>query len=250
MTHMYHSAKFRDKVDTIFTRVFGVENVELSSGVLRVFVENEDDRAIANTLASVFYLETPRDEIAHENFLRFVEIGEDDWEDDEDISEDEGEDEGEEDTSEDEEEETPVINGIDEDGRSLKVLTTAESHKFASKVFHQMLGNDDLSRYPAFMMDLDRFLAVYKNKSPKQAEIDVASSDSIYVEVATLLELAKKPKSERSVFLSALMGVMSSDAGMLAATSYAKGDVDGFSNAMGKVVTTLMENMPEAESSE
>lgn len=247
MTHMYHSDKFRDKVDTIFTRVFGVENIERASGVLRVFVENEDDRAIANTLASVFYLETPRDEIAHENFLRFVEIGEDDWEDEEDVSEDE--DTEEEDTSEDDEE-APVINGIDEDGRSLKVLTTAESHKFASKVFHQMLGNDDLSRYPAFMMDLDRFLAVYKNKSPKQAEIDVASSDSIYVEVATLLELAKKPKSERSVFLSALMGVMSSDAGMQASTSFAKGDVDGFSEAMGKVVMTLLENMPEAESSE
>lgn len=242
-------------VERVFQRCFGEDNAEVSNAVLRVFVDNEQDRELAGQLANLLYLEPPRDEVASDQFLRFVEVAEDlddsDFseeftsDDDSDDDESDEEDDSEEDDDEDEDDDSDgEVNAIDDDGRSLKVLVTPDSHKFAAKVFHQMLGNEDLSRYPAFMMDMDRFLSQYKNNSPAPKNVDIASILGINIEIA------KKSKSPRGAFLSKLMGYLSSDAGNKMIDAYSKGDVDGFADAFGDVITKLIEDMPEGEGQE
>lgn len=235
------------RVDTLFTRVFGAENVEVSSNLLRVFVEDEDERELAEALANMLYLEPPRDEVAHSNFLRFVEVAFDD----EDEEEEDEDTEDEEESEDEEDSDDRSVNAIDEDGRSLKVLVTPDSHKFASKIYHGMLGNDDLSRYPAFMLDLDNFLSVYRNKNPEKNDgIDVASfltTTESHPEIASFFEAAKKGKSGRSLFLSTLMGKLSSGDGEDAIAAFTSGNVEKFADAMGKIVESLLQDMPESK---
>lgn len=236
---------FTAKVEALFSRVFGAENASYEAGVLKVFVASEEDHELANYLAHLTGHAPPLTEVASDNFLQFIENADADFDEEEYDDEDEGddgstEDESEEespdDLEEDEADSEDIVNPIESDGRSLRVLTTSDSHKFASKIFHQMLGNEDLSRYPAFMMDLDKFLAVYKCKKAK------AGSEIAFFDI----EIAKKGSSSRGVFLSAFMKALSTDAGVKIVNAYVKGDSDAFAEGMGDIVASIMENMPES----
>lgn len=67
---------------------------------------------------------------------------------------------------------------IDGNGRSFVVLVDGEAHKFANKIFTQMLNNEDMSVYGAFLYDLDNFLRVYRGPPPETDE-DEDDEDTI-----------------------------------------------------------------------
>lgn len=43
----------------------------------------------------------------------------------------------------------------------LTVLTDAAGHKMAQKLYHQFCSQEDYSKFPAFMQDLDRLMSKY-----------------------------------------------------------------------------------------
>lgn len=241
-----------DKIESRFKRIFGKDNADVANGVLRVFVDNDEDREMACEFANLYCLTMPEDEVASDNFLRFVEISmEDEDEDDEEEDEDDGDllsDALEEVDEMDPEVEDFVAKSydpLDDNTRQLRVLISAESHKFASKIYHGMLDNNDLSRYPAFLMDLDAFLQQYIGDGSGEEEEDVELA-SIISNFNLRLEVAKG-KSARSAFLGAFMQALASDAGASLIAAFAAGDVDKFAEGMGTIVVGLIESMGSEE---
>lgn len=131
----------------------------------------------------------------------------------------------------------------------LRILTDASQHKAALN-WYNALGNESMAKYPAFLAGLDAFLSQYaapESKS-KKSEDEEASFLNELEEIASLeIAKGKKKKSARQEFLSALMTIISGDAGENIIRQWREGRFDKFTGSMIKVAKSLVEKSPSFE---
>lgn len=122
---------------------------------------------------------------------------------------------------------------IDSDGRSFKVLTTPEMHKFAMKVYTSMLGNtENMSNYGIFAYDLDNFLTMHKNTDPS-FDGDEDDEDGMSVPSAEKANFIKmNPYTDNQYSLSVLE----------AADTLFGSDVEHFYSTFGKYMPVEVAN--------
>lgn len=154
--------------------VSGAKIEHRETGGLVVYLDDTNDANLVPKIVEMYGYQPDPTEVASSNMLHFVETAdfdEDEDEDDEESIDDESIDDDSDDEDEDgDDEETEGstsgggLNNLDDDGRSLKVLASPESHRFAAKIFQDMLGNENMAGYAAFLQDFDRFLVQHKGK--------------------------------------------------------------------------------------
>lgn len=180
--------------------------------------ETASYNAIANSIDDIINIETSSDE-------------EYDEEDDEALENDDEEDE-------DEVVVKPKRSGDASesyDESRLNYLIDRSAHKMASNLY-AALGNDDLSRYPMFLKELDKLLMKYKNVSVSE---EASFSEEFIEEIA-----GKKEKSPRQLFLSELMKTISGDDGENVIRQWREGRFEKFTGSMIKIAKMMIEHSP------
>lgn len=225
----------------------------LNHGVAVSAVNSETADYLGGKTVITFEIASPTDVLTDELMLESAAIDSED----EDYLEDE-----------DEEDEVEEVEEDDEDGPanrrkaapgSLSVLTTAEHHKMASRLFGQLSSGGDMSRYPKFLIDFDAFLSQYGGLNAKTStEKEVASA---MLELATLFdvdtneELAGKKKKKakggfkegRSGLLSAWMKLISGDVGESIVKAWDSRNADELSKLLGSAIEKMAKTVREAK---
>lgn len=248
-------------------RSFHIEEVVANNGERRVVAHAGDEQGvrIIQELASLYRFKVHPTEVANSGSVILVEkaadeepdedeelVG-DDFEDDEyDDEEDDSSDEEDGEEGEGDERLSDLGGG---DG-NLRYLNTAEGHKFALRVFTSMLGNEDMSRYAQFLIDLDRLFGGYVNKDSadfgtrkkkiEEAMVEVANEMQAE-EDAIIEEAKKKGKKGRAGLLSALMKAISGDAGDRLASAWDKGDSSAVREGLTDAIDDVVNKLPKAE---
>ena len=237
------------------------DTIEVSSrddGGIAIALNGASER-IVTELASMYAYAPHPTEVASEGVIIFKETaGMLDGEDEEDESDDtdgmEDEDSGEDDEDEDEEEGPGEIDTIDNDGRALRILNTQEGHKFATRIYNVLLGNEDMGRYAAFLNDFDNFLHTYKggdvtfaskrkNGGMESAGLDVLAQYFVSDDTGFFETAAKKTKKGRAGMLSVLMKAMSGELGDKLVSAWDSDDSaslrEALSTAIDKVIAAI-----------
>lgn len=227
---------------TIFVKTASINHGAVLQPVISETADYMDDNT-ALTFRVVGALETAGSD---ELFLEQAAIDSDDddyLDEDEEI---ETEDDDDEDDGDDDEGSSGGAQRRSEKPGSLKVLTSADHHKMASKLFAQLGEGANLAQYPQFLIDFDKFLQTYggltgaASRSNKSSD-EEASFDNI-LELASEEVAGKKKKGfkkGRSGLLSALMKLMSGDTGDSILKAWDAQDSDKLTKLMGEAIDKM-----------
>ena len=145
---------------------------------------------------------------------------------------DDGSEEGEGEAEDEEDDE-----GEELEDRDLRVLIGPEHHKMAQKIYNSVCNNDNLGKYPAFLIDFDQFLQRYFKRPPVGHDFDSSEfGEEANAEVAALIEEAKKQKNGRAGFLSMFMKLISGDEGDSIVNAFDAGDSEKLQELLGIAV--------------
>lgn len=243
--------------------VSGAKIEHRETGGVVVYLDDSNDANLIPKIVEMYGYQPDPTEVASSNVLHFVEVADfDEDEDDEESIDDESidDDSDGEDEEDGDDEETEGksggegLNNLDDDGRSLKVLASPESHRFAAKIFQDMLGNDNMAGYAAFLQDFDRFLVQHKGRGDiafggkRKKDSEISSEEDDFFEVAfDLIETAKKKKEGRAGLLSALMKAISGDAGDAIVKAWDAGDAEKLKELLGSATEKVASNLGKAK---
>jgi hypothetical protein len=73
----------------------------------------------------------------------------------------------------------------------LRCLTDAEAHRWAQKMYASYISADDFSKFPSFLIKLDRLLTEFGAKKSKNGHDDLVDDDEIK------MDKGKKRKKSR-----------------------------------------------------
>lgn len=230
--------------------------IEQRDNGMAVFLGNTEEASLVSKIVDMYGYKPDHTEVANANTLYFVErAGLEDDEDgsiEDDIEEDDSDEEDSDDSEDDEDDSADSATSgigsgaIDDDGRQMRILVSQEAHRFAQKIYQNMLGNENMAGYAAFLHDLDRFLHNHKGdgdltfsgkrrgnseeastpesrvllnfmelmENASAGELPWAANDASDAIIVAAVEIAKKKqKNGRAGLLSALMKAISGDAG-------------------------------------
>jgi hypothetical protein len=245
------------------------------SGVV-IFLDNTEEASLVSKIVDLYGYKPDPTEVANANTLYFVEragLDDEDESVDDDLEEDDSEeDESDEGDEEDDSGDQPTSGlgsgDLADDGRHMRILVTQESHRFAQKIYQNMLGNENMAGYAAFLNDLDRFLNTHKGSGDlafsgkrrgseeastaegrillnflelmeyaNAGELPWATDNADDAIVVAAVEIAKKKqKNGRAGLLSALMKAISGDAGDAAVKAWDDKDSEKLSEVLTEAV--------------
>lgn len=246
-------------------RNFLVEEVVANNGERRIVAHAGDEQGvrIIQELASLYRFKIHPTEVASSGSIVLVEKAADEDFDQDDDSDDTFEYDIDDDDDDDDEDDDSLENDRERpsdlnvgDG-SLRYLNTSEGHKFAQRIYTNMLGNQDMARYAQFLIDLDKFFGSYVNKDAadfgaRKKRIESAAAeiaDDLNIDEEAIIEEAKKKKKKgRAGLLSALMKAISGDAGDALVSAWDNGDAAKLKELLDKAIESVASKVDTKDS--